>query len=451
MNKTLIALWITLSVAILALSTFAMLWWNQRQQVTNERLQIALLDQLKPFRGQAAGIVDGYQLDFQKQLAQVDSSNGMAYGLGNSDRRLDATAWMPFQRDPRIHQIVVVDRDRRLVYPANLFSMNEAEQGFVKETMAVIKQGAFRPTKLDSDVLLFNSATQVFPSQSVPIPMNEGLAITQAAEIQTPPSQRPQTALPLAPYRESGSGWTSWYYARRTVIGFWSQYSDGTLVMLTVPRSRMLADLIAVLPDNLSSTQWNSGPLFRIVDAEAKTLHQWGQTDLDPSSSSSSLAEAGIALPSPLENLQLRIYADSKLQKELVPKESAWPMIIAISSFSGVLLLLGLQVTLLLHRQMRLARQQVSFVNQVSHELRTPLTNISMYAELAQAAIESDSDSDHDRQQRSRLDVIQQESSRLNRLINNVLQLGRSEQKELRLGASRRRQPSQTLAITLRT
>ena len=41
-------------------------------------------------------------------------------------------------------------------------------------------------------------------------------------------------------------------------------------------------------------------------------------------------------------------------------------------------------------RELRLAGQRVSFVNQVSHELKTPLTNIRMYAELLEQHVAAD-------------------------------------------------------------
>ena len=40
-------------------------------------------------------------------------------------------------------------------------------------------------------------------------------------------------------------------------------------------------------------------------------------------------------------------------------------------------------------RELRLAAQRVSFVNQVSHELKTPLTNVRMYAELLEEHVEA--------------------------------------------------------------
>ncbi len=89
-------------------------------------------------------------------------------------------------------------------------------------------------------------------------------------------------------------------------------------------------------------------------------------------------------------------------------------------------------LTISVNRQLRLARQQVSFVNQVSHELRTPLTNIRMYTELAMQGLDAHRDLGLEGEM-ERLTVIQQETTRLGRLIENVLTYARSgKQRPLR-------------------
>jgi signal transduction histidine kinase len=76
-----------------------------------------------------------------------------------------------------------------------------------------------------------------------------------------------------------------------------------------------------------------------------------------------------------------------------------------------------------LGRQVRLARQKTDFVSNVSHELKTPLTSIRMFSELLAG------NPDPDRQKRYS-EIIINESSRLTRLINNVLDFARMEKGE---------------------
>ncbi len=74
-------------------------------------------------------------------------------------------------------------------------------------------------------------------------------------------------------------------------------------------------------------------------------------------------------------------------------------------------------------RQVRLARQKTDFVSNVSHELKTPLTSIRMFSELLA------NNPDADRQKRYS-EIIVNESSRLTRLINNVLDFARMDRGE---------------------
>lgn len=75
--------------------------------------------------------------------------------------------------------------------------------------------------------------------------------------------------------------------------------------------------------------------------------------------------------------------------------------------------------------QINLTRQQQDFVSAVSHELKTPLTSIRMYGEmLREGWAEED-------KKKTYYDYIHDESERLSRLINNVLQLARMTRNEL--------------------
>ncbi len=73
-------------------------------------------------------------------------------------------------------------------------------------------------------------------------------------------------------------------------------------------------------------------------------------------------------------------------------------------------------------RQFALARQKTDFVSNVSHDLKTPLTSIRMFSEL----LVGDRVVDPARR-RHFLQIIQAESARLARLINNVLDFARLE------------------------
>lgn len=78
-------------------------------------------------------------------------------------------------------------------------------------------------------------------------------------------------------------------------------------------------------------------------------------------------------------------------------------------------------------RQIALARQQQDFVSAVSHELKTPLTSIRLYAELLREGWATDD------KKKTYYSYIHDESERLSRLIDNVLQLARMTRNDLHL------------------
>jgi len=77
------------------------------------------------------------------------------------------------------------------------------------------------------------------------------------------------------------------------------------------------------------------------------------------------------------------------------------------------------------NRQLTLTRQKTDFVSNVSHELKTPLTSIRMFSELLAEGRVGDPEKCN-----SYLQIIAAESSRLTRLINNVLDFAHLERGE---------------------
>src|SRR5438445_11682161 len=87
---------------------------------------------------------------------------------------------------------------------------------------------------------------------------------------------------------------------------------------------------------------------------------------------------------------------------------------------------------------MRLAQQKTDFVSNVSHELKTPLTSIRMFADMLADGRVNDAG-----RRTQYLRIIAAESSRLTRLINNVLDFARLE----RGGPSRERRACDLVEI----
>lgn len=116
--------------------------------------------------------------------------------------------------------------------------------------------------------------------------------------------------------------------------------------------------------------------------------------------------------------------ADEDLIKDFVNRRS-W-----IYGIASVLLLVAmlLGVALILRdiaREKHLARLRSDFISNVTHELKTPLTSIRMYAEsLMMGRIKSTT------AQKEYLSVVINESERLKRMINNILEFSKMEKEK---------------------
>ena len=137
------------------------------------------------------------------------------------------------------------------------------------------------------------------------------------------------------------------------------------------------------------------------------------------------------------ENLQGTLLLQKKLSTTLDQIElifsinnlPAGPGAVVINWLSIILLLIlcgGFFILYILGlKQLTLARQQQDFVSAVSHELKTPLTSIRMYGEMLREGWVTEE------KRKTYYDYIYDESERLTRLINNVLQLARMTRNEL--------------------
>jgi signal transduction histidine kinase len=98
------------------------------------------------------------------------------------------------------------------------------------------------------------------------------------------------------------------------------------------------------------------------------------------------------------------------------------PVLAGAFSISALLLGGGIAVASWQKKAMRVAEERVSFVNRVSHELRTPLTNLLLNTDLALDDVRGDEGKLH-----RRLGLIREETSRLSRIVDNVLAFARIE------------------------
>jgi signal transduction histidine kinase len=119
-------------------------------------------------------------------------------------------------------------------------------------------------------------------------------------------------------------------------------------------------------------------------------------------------------------------FLSTALRTDNVPASAARRTLHVALAALGMVVLLGLAA---IYQSVRsvvdLSERRSRFVSAVTHELKTPLTNIRMYAEMLEQGMAATPE-----REQVYLGIIGSESARLSRLINNVLELSRLEQKQ---------------------
>ncbi len=211
------------------------------------------------------------------------------------------------------------------------------------------------------------------------------------------------------------SGWFTWHNNQNSKYIYWMRADRILFVELNT--SMLLAEFIrwlSVQPDITTERSY-----LAIKDNVGRTFYQWGNSELTRAN-----IDIQKNLEPPFAGWSLRYQSDATIL-------AASSKNLFILSWLGILLLISV-ITWLLYKARKKEQQEtkhkLSFINKVSHELKTPLTNIRLYGELLERTLDIQDDSSM-----KSLQVINQESQRLSRLINNVLNFNQLEKNNLAL------------------
>lgn len=120
----------------------------------------------------------------------------------------------------------------------------------------------------------------------------------------------------------------------------------------------------------------------------------------------------------------------ASLACEAIPPSPGRTTLNAMVAVLGAVILLGLLAIYQSARVVQdLSERRSGFVSSVTHELKTPLTNIRLYIEMLEQGIAA---SDPEREMEY-YRILESESARLSRLINNILEFSKLEKQQRRL------------------
>ena len=343
---------------------------------TNQQLDLLLTQQLND--------IDS---SFQEQLLGLEQELLAAYDQAATDPAL--------VQSPLISHPFLLDSSNALSYPA-LTTPNTQSQSFLKRTASIWESGIRLGKLSESDI-------------ARRAPINPKTILGQKA------GRSSNSYRSKATSRETG--WHAWFHDNDVQLLHWVRLSNGNTLGTEINRSAFIARLIGSLPPS------SSLPDARIIlrSATRQTLYQWG----DHSPQNEEAPILSLILSPPLETWSLDYYSPSISQ---TPSQLSRPVFFNLIGLAVAFLAIAFWFYRENNRSLREASRRVSFVNQVSHELKTPLTNIRLYAEMAAHDL---NDSDHPATQS--LQVVNEETGRLSRLINNVLSFARSDRGSLQL------------------
>lgn len=174
--------------------------------------------------------------------------------------------------------------------------------------------------------------------------------------------------------------------------------------------------------DHLSNTTFRDQPLAQFTNLRLSILNQGQETRIKESGAGSVHPEISITrhFPRPFSFLQATLDCDR------IPDSPGRQTLNIMIVVLAMVILLGLFA---LYQSVRvvfdLSERRSGFVSSVTHELKTPLTNIRMYIEMLEQGIASNKE-----REQEYFRILGSESSRLSRLINNVLEFSKLERKQ---------------------
>ena len=369
-----------------------------------------------------------------------------------------------------IDNIFIITVDDVLAYPNPISPLNKRELEFYGRIKTIVDDGeiqnrvlqaagqSLNPQNTEDDNASENLQSDEEQSEQQEAGNNLGVPISGQSNIDVPQQVTQGRAQVLSPQQSSPrsknsqadpndqqletgdpeektyevcEGWFIWYWGRGVNLIFWQRLATGNVVCVALERSRWMSDLIAELPDSVGTIDESDSKKLRstkIVNSNGDNVYQWGS---DVSEEMVLAAEVPVSHPLTSWKLQMWVMAGELKSQSLVGVN----IVLGIVASSIALIAVAWIFFREYAKDLEEASKRVSFVNQVSHELRTPLTNIRMYAELLKKEI-SELDGVDAEQARKRIDVVESESTRLSRLIGNVLSFAGSQKNNLQVRPS---------------
>ena len=417
---------------------------SSEQIVIEHQQQQLATAQLTTAQASIHSFFESLQRDSVDALSFLDVTDGV-------DERDTQLIRSLIESDPYLEQIFVLNAQRDAIFPLSNSSASNKEQEFLASSLDMfLDDKLFRSTNHNETLARVASDEQVVASRDTS-KRGRNSGLFDFARSPQPRSQESYEVLESYGATDQANvvretGWSTWDAGAETQIYFWFKDAQQNLVGQKLSASYWLAQLISQLPDDTQAQQQLGSATIRLIDKRQRTIYQWGGFNLDQSINDNdndnakaqtqiaedATAQAQMWLGHPLDGWRLEYFSPPSNNDF---GSRALLFVALLLTLSILMVAVGWLIWRAYQREMRLAEQRVSFVNQVSHELKTPLTNICMYADLLEDEVVQTQSPDRSRVKKFS-DVLTSESQRLARLINNVLNFSKAQEQQINLATS---------------
>ena len=376
-TKTLTVLLLIVLIPLILLGWMGIRILQDEQDLHNHQVQTLITSQLKAVDQSIGQYFKALENKFPKEAAAISKN---------------PAAVRDFLRGkPDVRQMLIFDSSYTRVFPPGNSPLTQMERRFLERAGAVL-------SRLESE------AFDAKESGITPVPGSSSTLLKKSASPQ--PGDEGQDS----------SGWQVWYSGAEMNHLFWWRDETRRWIGFELDPIRLQANIIGLLPATGGPEDRLGEARIRLVDSTGTAIYQWGR--FEPVNG----PLHQLPLSPPLGSWKLEYFSSGLGQGA----DLKWFNVAgALTAVGAALFGLAFYLYREHAREMKLAEQQVNFVNQVSHELKTPLTNIRLYAELL-GENQQEADSAEAGRFRKYLEVITSESQRLSRLIANVLNFARS-------------------------
>ncbi len=415
-RRTIILFWVMflLPAVLLAAGAFKLLLLEQDRIA--QRSADALADRAMAACESFHLIIEAIEANMTRSLTGIDPA------------RLEQTLTLWEGQNPLVRNVFVYHPGKGLGYPVSGMAATSEERQFSARYAPLFsgdvpfgfnsRADEARLTRARTDSKEEKTAARFEQSdQTADASKQSLLALSKAVENQRITEAGVSRTLPEKPL----SGWIPWFSENRLYILGWvrlpeqgpaSGPASETIYGVELEWMTILSRLIADFPK-----VDQEGAALVLMDGFGNRIHQAGPLEVSPSLNPVREIPVSRLVP----HWHMAVFLDPG-------KAGSGRQFLVLSlTLVGILLIAiisaGILVTRMTLEKIKDARQKTSFVSSVSHELKTPLTSIRMYAELLLYKRTASEDKQH-----QYLSVIVDESSRLTRLINNVLDFSRLEQ-----------------------